>query len=431
MLKRIRTQFIRQRLLVEIGSIDIEGLNLAIRKGNLEAVQYFVRMGIALGEVDSSQYSAVYTAVNYWQINLLEILIDGKATLNDPDKEGKTPLIRALELQQREAAVALLRAGARPDVVDQYGRSALMIASSQGRTFLIEELLKKGAVISRQDERGRDALTYAVKEGKIGVVKLLLENDANPYQQDKTGSRALDYAGRDLEIIRLLREAMNNIPPDDVDENDSYPRSVYLEAFQEFISRLSPERTVEGLPAEEWIKLISESWELVLGFLAITGILESWRDFEKRYIFVEERNEKIKKEIEWFLQLLIEIRSIIYALNSLHGQIDSEQRQKIHEYRKQLTTVVAGMSAFLTKLVEERERSGTYYYKEQVEEHYFLDQALRKAVSECDEEMVKLLLNAGANPAKSVEGGLSAWELAANHPQILHLLMVEMNKQKP
>lgn len=429
MFQRIRKQVSRQRMLAEAGSLTIEGLNSAIMLGKGEIVEYFVMERIALQDQDNVQRSAVHTAVNYWRVGLLEMLIEGGAALNLQDEEGRSALIRALELQQREAAIALTRGGADINLTDNYGRTPIMLAAEQGRAFLVEQFLIKGANLSKQDERGRTALIYAVKEGKVGVVKLLLEYDANPYTPDHIGSRPIDYAGRDLELIHLLREAMNRVPPDPKESSSSFPRSMYLEAFQEFIARLSPERTLEGMPAEKWVKLISESWELLLGFLAITGFADLWERIEQEYIFAEKRNEKIRKEIEWALELFVELRNILYALKKIGEQLQKEDLHKIKVYQAQLTTTISGLSSLLTQLVAEYDKPS---YRQDIHPESpsnSLHQALRTAVAANDLKMAQLLIQAGANPYHKNESGFHAIHLASSHPAMMRILMSVENQE--
>lgn len=101
----------------------------------------------------------------------------------------------------------LLQAGAKPNLTNNKGRSALMFAAWYGNKELAATLLKAGADPNMvpSDKEGMTALMAAAKKGYKEIVSMLLANGADPNIKDKTGKTAVAYSSTD--IAELLRKA--------------------------------------------------------------------------------------------------------------------------------------------------------------------------------------------------------------------------------
>ncbi len=84
--------------------------------------------------------------------------------------QGWTPLIVALHANQKEAALALLQAGANPNACGMNGTTPLMYAKTplmgetDPDTTILEALLEHGADIERCDRYGKDIFHYIADE---------------------------------------------------------------------------------------------------------------------------------------------------------------------------------------------------------------------------------------------------------------------------
>jgi ankyrin repeat protein len=108
--------------------------------------------------------------------------------------DGWTPLFWAA-VRERADAVALLRArGARIEVRDRRGLTALMAASRWGRKAGVAALLDAGAKIDARDVNGWTALMWAAFKGQADMAAFLLSRGANPRITDPDGRTALDLA---------------------------------------------------------------------------------------------------------------------------------------------------------------------------------------------------------------------------------------------
>jgi len=101
-----------------------------------------------------------------------------------------------------------LEAGANPDSRDGPGPqlTILMIASWRGNRSAVTSLLHHGAKVDLVDGRGQTALHLAAGSGHVGIVSLLLDHGADPNAQDIYGGtplhRAVDQFDR--EVVQIL-----------------------------------------------------------------------------------------------------------------------------------------------------------------------------------------------------------------------------------
>jgi general secretion pathway protein A len=105
-------------------------------------------------------------------------------------------LLEAASQGDVEQGEQLLSAGLTPDVGDESGWTALMMATLHGRAPMVELLLKKGANVNLQNATGGTALMMAAIQGQNEILQLLLDRGANVNVQDTKGWTALMYAAR-------------------------------------------------------------------------------------------------------------------------------------------------------------------------------------------------------------------------------------------
>lgn len=92
----------------------------------------------------------------------------------------------------------MLNRGARPDLQNNDGATALLLAAQIGWREGAERLLAGRANPNVQNNQGETPLIYAVRRFDSPMVRLLMANGADPNQTDSlSGSSALDYARQD------------------------------------------------------------------------------------------------------------------------------------------------------------------------------------------------------------------------------------------
>ena len=112
-------------------------------------------------------------------------------------------MLAALEGDERAARV-LLRRGARVELTNSYGRTALMLASCAGHASIVKLLLSVGAAVDPTDGWGRDALAWAHKRGQSHVIPLLQAAE----QAQKLRQRQLVQNAKNEQLAEEVRAAI-------------------------------------------------------------------------------------------------------------------------------------------------------------------------------------------------------------------------------
>lgn len=100
----------------------------------------------------------------------------------------------------------LLSRGARADLQNSKGETALVLAAQLGWTDGAGLLLGQGASVDLANARGETPLILAVHNRDVPMVRVLLQGGADPKKADHTaGYSALDYARQDSRALSILR----------------------------------------------------------------------------------------------------------------------------------------------------------------------------------------------------------------------------------
>ena len=107
----------------------------------------------------------------------------------------------------------LLEKGARVDLQDKYGQTALMYACSRGDVKMTQLLLEWGAKVDLQNNRGESALMIAIASNhdQCDTAKLLLDKGADVDLQSSQYDTAMSLAlqKEKTETISLLRKKID------------------------------------------------------------------------------------------------------------------------------------------------------------------------------------------------------------------------------
>jgi uncharacterized protein len=145
---------------------------------------------LAIAQIDTP-------AIQEWQ----EAISDGY-DINDAEADGTTLLMRAIHERNTPLAELLIESGADVTVVNRYGMTALMLAARRGSGVIARKLLDVGANPNTMNLEGESALMSAARAGSVEVINALLEGSphflgrsANPDMKDGwKGQTALMWA---------------------------------------------------------------------------------------------------------------------------------------------------------------------------------------------------------------------------------------------
>ncbi len=135
-------------------------------------------------------------------------LLQRKADVNAPQIDGTTALHWAVRLDDLESADMLIRAGARVSAPNRAGARPMQLAAMNGNAAMLERLIKAGADPNAPlNQNGDTALMMASRTGKTDAIKVLLDNGAQVNTKETWGgTTALMWAvaERHSEAVRML-----------------------------------------------------------------------------------------------------------------------------------------------------------------------------------------------------------------------------------
>lgn len=118
--------------------------------------------GAALADSDSQE--TIFDAAKGGEARLMQI-ISGGISIDTPDSDGETALMKAADKGMPGAVSLLIKHGADVNRRDEDGETALMFAADEGHTSVVEILIKAGADINAVNKDGESALMMAEDEG--------------------------------------------------------------------------------------------------------------------------------------------------------------------------------------------------------------------------------------------------------------------------
>lgn len=134
------------------------------------------------------------------------VSVPGSTVINSKDGNGDGALHIVTRGRDRVWLGFLLGKGAKPDLPNRDGSSALILASQLGWMEGAELLLRFKANVDLANNRGETPLIFAVHNRDVAMTRLLLGRGANPKRTDSVaGYSALDYARQDKRAAAVLK----------------------------------------------------------------------------------------------------------------------------------------------------------------------------------------------------------------------------------
>jgi uncharacterized protein len=142
----------------------------------------------------------------------------GVTPINTKDRStGETALMIVTGLRNMPMVSDLLVKGAKTDIQDNAGRTALHVAVEKRFHEGALMILSRGADANRPNRQGETPLILAVHMRDIEMARILLSGGADPARKDTLqGMSALDYAARGIPVpgmIDLLKSRVGVAKP--------------------------------------------------------------------------------------------------------------------------------------------------------------------------------------------------------------------------
>lgn len=167
-----------------------------------ERVRVLLEHGIDPTSQDGTGRTALYTAAEEGLSEVFAMILESciDANLNEQDESGWTMLHWAVQNHEEIMVERLIRRW--PDcvnVADNYGRTALHIACSEGHLESVQALLDGQSTIdinAVDNENGCTALHLSIKKKSVDTVRVLLDTrpDIDINLADHTGQTAIQMA---------------------------------------------------------------------------------------------------------------------------------------------------------------------------------------------------------------------------------------------
>jgi ankyrin repeat protein len=172
---------------------DLTPLLEAARNGDVKAAMLLVLDGSDVAAAENDGTTALHWAAYTGADALVAALLDAGADPNSRNRYGLTPLQAAADGGFAGAAVALLDAGADANAVLPEGETILMTAARSGNLLVLDALLAVGVELEGRDHfYGETALIWAAIENHDDAIELLTTHGAGV----DTASAYIDYQSR-------------------------------------------------------------------------------------------------------------------------------------------------------------------------------------------------------------------------------------------
>lgn len=163
---------------------DMTPFMWALSHGDIRLAKAMVKKGADINAVDAFFHATpLAVAVRNKNKAMVEFLLSRKADISN--EKGHLPLVQAISDNSEKIAASLISKGVDLHFRNRAGRTALMIASMQGRSEIVELLIRRGSDVTATDPDGLSAWQLALQHGykDINGRTALMIADQNGYEQ--------------------------------------------------------------------------------------------------------------------------------------------------------------------------------------------------------------------------------------------------------
>ena len=206
----------------------------AVKSEDVETVRRLLAEGGDVRAPQGDGATALHWAAHRDNRKLAAMLFEAGADANVANDHGVTPLALACLNGSASMVELLLDAGADPNLAKSSGETPLMTASRVGKVDVVRLLLGAAAdPTATESLRGQTALMWAAAENQTAVAEVLIETGTGATTRSINGFTPLLFAAQqgNIDIARLLLAAgvdVNEAAPDGI-AGDTNARALFRE----------------------------------------------------------------------------------------------------------------------------------------------------------------------------------------------------------
>jgi len=197
----------------QISKLDDNGytsLCIAVENENLELVKLLLELGADVNQGISNGYTPLHIAASNGYIEIAEFLVRNRANVNKSENKGFTPIFLAIKHKHSKMVRLLIENGADINKQAECGWSPFHAIAGAGvyDSEILEIFLKNKGDINCRNKEGYSPIHLAIARGDIELINILLEKGGDIDQKLNDGRTLLHYAveREELEVARFLLE---------------------------------------------------------------------------------------------------------------------------------------------------------------------------------------------------------------------------------
>lgn len=180
-------------------------------EGDLESLNLLLAAGADLDIKNVADETALFLAIRQGHINCVKALLNKNNINQSLDEEKITPLLAAAVCDKEDILQLLIEEKANIDDVNKNGLSSLMAAAGNENLTFVKRLLAAKADVRLKDHSGNTALSYAIAARDKEMFETLVKAGSDIHHVNNDGATLFTIAAANerREILDLLIKQYN------------------------------------------------------------------------------------------------------------------------------------------------------------------------------------------------------------------------------
>jgi len=369
-------------------------LHKMVIEQNIKEVTKLLKIGAGVNIVNIRKQSPVYSAIENKNNEIIDLLINYGARFNIVDTKGRTPLMFAIEKKcDNKFLDYLLSKGDFLNIKNRARTSVMHIAAANDNVEILKYLKEKKLSFNKKNRKGETPLHYAVENKAYEALQFLIDNKANSFLRTNNIESLLHIAARlkDEKSVKILLSdpiIRKNINRFKCYENGMTPLMVAVE-----MGNINIITAMIEAGADVNMKNSQNEHSLLIAIRndhaeIAEMLLKHGANLKTPHTY---RNAHIIANLHYWKDPNDYIR-MLKALHRGGADIDAKGSNGETElYRAALNSDTSKVKAFLELGANTESSNGTYKLRP-------LDAAVNHKLNGQNTTIIKILLEAGANP---------------------------------